>query len=50
VIFLAGKTSGNSEMKSGVSEFVSPENLALFPFLQGRVIPFFGNEMMEFPQ
>jgi len=50
VIFLAGKTSGNSEMKSGVSEVVIAENLELFPFLQVRVIPVLGNEMMEFPQ
>jgi len=50
VIFLAGKTSGNSEMKSGVSEVVIAENLGLFAFLQVRVIPFLGNEMMEFPQ
>jgi len=42
VIFLAGKTSGNSDMKSGVSEFVIAENLALFLFLQVRVIPFSG--------
>jgi len=48
VIFLAGKTSGNSEMESGVSEFIIVENLVLFPLLQGRVIPFFGKEMMEF--
>ena len=50
MIFLAGKTSENSEIKSGVSEFVIAENLALFPFLQVRVIPFFRNEMMELPQ
>ena len=50
VIFLAVKTSGDSEMKSGISELVIAENLALFPFLQVRVIPFFKNEMMEFPQ
>jgi len=28
-------------MKSGVSEVVIAENLALFPFLQVTVIPFF---------
>jgi len=49
-IFLAGKTSGKSEMKSGVSEVVIGENLAWFPFLQVRVIPPLGNEMMEFPE
>jgi len=36
-------------MKLWVSEFVIEENLALFLFLQVRVIPFCGNEMMEFP-
>ena len=50
VIFLEGKTSGNSEMKSGVSDFVMAENLVLFAFLQVRVIPFPGKEMMAFPQ
>jgi len=50
LIFLAGKTSGNSGMKSGVSEVVIAENVALFPILQVRVIPFLGNEMIEFPQ
>jgi len=50
VIFLDGKTSGNLEMKSGVFEFVIAENLVLLPFLQVRVIPLFGNQMMEFPQ
>ena len=50
MIFLAGKISGKSKMKSGVSEFVIAENLALFPFLQVRVIPFSGNEMIKFPQ
>ena len=50
MIFLEGKTSGNSEMKSGVSEFVMADNQVLFAFLQVRVIPFSGNEMMAFPQ
>jgi len=50
VILLAGKISGNSEMKSEVSEVVIAENLALFPSLQVRVIPFVGNDMMECPQ
>src|ERR1700744_1836883 len=50
VIFLEGKTSGNSEMKSGVSGFVMAENLVLLAFLQVRVIPFTGKEMMVFPQ
>ena len=50
VIFLEGNTSGNSEMKSGVSEFVMAENLVLFAFLQASGIPFSGKEMMAFPQ
>jgi len=48
--FVYGKTSGNSEKKSWVSEIVIAENLALFPFLQGRVIGFLANEMIESPQ
>ena len=50
VTFLEGKTSGNSEMKSGVSGFVMVENRVLFAFLHVRVIPFSGKEMMAFPQ
>jgi len=50
VILFAGKTSKNSAMESGVSEVVIAENLAMFPFLQVRIIPFLGNEMREFPQ
>ena len=49
MIFLAGKISANSEMKSGVSEFAIADKLALFHFLQLRVILFFGDEMMECP-
>jgi len=37
-------------MKSVVSEVVIARNIALFAFLQVRVIPFLVNEMMEFPQ
>ena len=50
MIFLEGKTSGNLEMKSGVSDFIMAENLVLFAFLHVRVIPFSGKEMMAFPQ
>ena len=50
VIFFEGKTSGNSEMKSGVSEFVMAEILVLFAFLHVRVIPFSGKDMIAFPQ
>ena len=50
MIFLEGKTSGNSEMKSGVSEFIMAENLVLFAFLHVRVIPFSGRGMMVFSQ
>ena len=50
MIFLEGKTSGNLEMKSGVSDCVMAENLVLFAFLQVRVIPFSGKEKMAFPQ
>ena len=49
VIFLEGKTSGNSEMKSGVSGFVMVESRVLFAFLQLSVILFSGKEMMAFP-
>ena len=47
---MAGKKSRNWEMKLEVFEFVIAENLAWFPFLQVRVIPFLGNEMMDFLQ
>ena len=50
VIFLEGNTSGNSEMKSEVSEFVIAESQVLFAFLYVRIIPFSGKEMMAFPQ
>ena len=50
MIFLEGKTSGNSEMKSGVSEFVMEENRVLDALLHLRVIPFSGKEIMAFPQ
>ena len=50
MIFLAGKTSRNSERMSGVCEVVITDNLALFLFLQVSVITLLGNEMMEFPQ
>jgi len=43
VIFWAGKRSGNSEMNPGVFEFVIRKHIALFPFLQVWVFPFFGH-------
>ena len=50
VIFLLGNASGNSEMKSGVSELVMALNLVLLALLQVRVILFLGKEIMAFPQ
>ena len=50
MIFLKGKTSRNLEMKSGVLELVMAENLVLFAFLQVRVIPLSGKEIMAFLQ
>jgi len=37
-------------MKSWLSESVIVENQKLFPFRQVGAIPFFENEMMQFPQ
>ena len=50
MIFLEGNTSGNSEMKSGVSELVMALNLVLLALLQVRVTPFFGKVIMAFLQ
>ena len=50
MIFLVGNTSGNSEMKPGVSELVMAVNLVLLAFLQVGVTPFFEKVMMAFPQ
>ena len=50
MIFFVGNTSGNSKMKSGVSELVMALTLVLLAFLQVGVAPFLGGVVMAFPQ
>ena len=50
MIFLVGNTSGNSDMKSGVSELVIALNLVLLTSLQVRVTPFLGKLIIAFLQ
>ena len=50
MICLEENTSGNSEMKSGVSELVMALNLVLLAFLQETVTPFLGKVIIAFLQ
>ena len=50
MIFLVGNTSGNSDMKSEVSELALAPKLVLLAFLLISVTPFVGKVIMAFPQ